>query len=215
MPLIADVRVSHPDLVFTPTMRTVSDVRIQAVADKATDPETRLYPFLVSTDDFDAFEDALADDPTVEEWHRQATFEASRIYQVNYAHDIKLVSPKTTEVGGLMLEAVGTDGGWDVQLQLPERAALSDLYDYCERQDISLEVNQVYGEQEVTVDGPVGVTEAQQEALVTAFEVGYFKQPREASLDDLADRLDISSTAASGRLRRGMENLVEATLVDQ
>jgi predicted DNA binding protein len=214
MPVIADVHVTHPDIVLAPTIRDLDDASIQVVADSSTDPESRLFSFLVSCDDFDAFERALEADQTVAEWHCQARFGRTRIYQLEYAHDIKLVSPKATEVGGLVFEATSSSTGWDLQLQLPERQALADLYDYCERQDIVLDVNQVFSESEFSVDGPTGVTEPQREALVTAFEMGYFKQPREASLDDLATELDISSTAAGGRLRRGMENLVQTTLVD-
>ncbi|MDG5776231.1 helix-turn-helix domain-containing protein [Haloarculaceae archaeon H-GB1-1] len=215
MPVIADVHVRHPDIVLAPTIRDLDDVSIQVVADSSTDPETRLFSFLVATDDFDAFEETLSNDRTVGDWHCQARFGRTRIYQITYAQDIKLVSPKATEVGGLTLEANSAAGGWDVQLQLPDRQALADLYDYCEREGIDLDVKQVFSEEEFTVDGPVGVTEPQREALVTAFEMGYFKQPRNASLSDLADELGISSTAAGGRLRRGMENLVQTTLVDE
>ncbi|MFB6184764.1 MAG: helix-turn-helix domain-containing protein [Haloarculaceae archaeon] len=215
MPVIADVDISHPDLVLTPTIRAVTDVTIKVVSDSSTDPETRLFSFLVTGESFDRFEEALTDDPTVDDWHHQTTFERSRIYQLSYARDVKLISPKTSEVGGLMLEAAGTDGGWNVQLQFPSRGELSDLYDYCSREGIELSVNHIYGESAVSGTRAVGVTGPQREALLTALEHGYFEQPRDVSLDELAGELDISSTAASGRLRRGIANLVETTLTEQ
>lgn len=214
MPVIADVHISHPELVLTPTIREGPDVTLRVISDSSTDPETRLFSFLVSGGDFDAFESALDDDPTVDEYHRQATFDDSRIYQLHYGEGIKLISPKTSEVGGLIIEAVSENDGWNVQLQLPDRQALSELYDYCNEEGITLQVNNVYGEAAVSGTRPVGVTEAQREALLAAYEKGYFKQPREVSLDELSEELDISSTAAGGRLRRGVENLVETTLVE-
>jgi hypothetical protein len=53
-----------------------------------------------------------------------------------------------------------------------------------------------------------GLTDRQREALRVALETGYFSVPRETSLEDLAKRLDVSDTAASQRLRRGVENLI-------
>lgn len=64
------------------------------------------------------------------------------------------------------------------------------------------------------VDGPersadgVALTRKQREALASAIEAGYYEQPREASLDDLADELDLSPSGVSQRL-----NAVERKLV--
>jgi predicted DNA binding protein len=213
MPIIADLHVEHPDLVLTPTIRAVSDLAIEVVSHSSTDPETRLFSFLVRTADFEEFEQALDSDTTVGNWDNRADFgEGGRIYQITYGQDIVLISPKISEVGGLTLEAIGSDGGWNVRCQLPDRDAMASLYTYCNGHDIRLEVNEVYSESKVNLNGPTGLTEPQYETLVTAFESGYFKQPREITLDELAAELDISSTAAGGRLRRGMENLIETTL---
>nr|WP_256487766.1 MULTISPECIES: helix-turn-helix domain-containing protein [unclassified Haladaptatus] len=56
------------------------------------------------------------------------------------------------------------------------------------------------------------MTDEQREALATAFASGYFRVPRETSLSELAETLDISPQAASGRLRRGLERMLGATL---
>lgn len=42
--------------------------------------------------------------------------------------------------------------------------------------------------------------------------MGYFGISRDASIEDVADELDISSQAASERLRRGTGNLVRDVL---
>jgi predicted DNA binding protein len=60
----------------------------------------------------------------------------------------------------------------------------------------------------------VVLTPPQEELVVAAYENGYFAQPREASLRELAESLDISPSAASGRLRRAIESLVAETVVD-
>lgn len=54
------------------------------------------------------------------------------------------------------------------------------------------------------------VTEKQREAVTIAVEAGYYEQPRRCDLDELADRLGVSRSAASQRL-----NTAEAKLVKE
>ncbi|SNZ15694.1 Predicted DNA binding protein, contains HTH domain [Natronoarchaeum philippinense] len=57
-----------------------------------------------------------------------------------------------------------------------------------------------------------GLTDRQDEALRTAYELGYFDIPRGASLEDVAAELDISASSVSERLRRAQTRLVEETV---
>jgi predicted DNA binding protein len=58
------------------------------------------------------------------------------------------------------------------------------------------------------------LTDSQREALLVAFETGYFEEPRNATLGEVAADLDISQPAASGLLRRGIKRLVASSLMD-
>jgi predicted DNA binding protein len=58
------------------------------------------------------------------------------------------------------------------------------------------------------------LTDTQREALVLAYERGYFGSPRETSLEEVAAELDITQQSLSSRLRRGHRRLIAATLVD-
>lgn len=57
-----------------------------------------------------------------------------------------------------------------------------------------------------------GLTDPQREALRTAYELGYFAVPRDASLDEVAAELGIGASAASERIRRAQTHLVETTV---
>lgn len=57
-----------------------------------------------------------------------------------------------------------------------------------------------------------GLTDNQQEALRTAYELGYFDIPRRASLEEIAAVLDISASSVSERLRRAQTQLIEETV---
>ncbi|MFP4530893.1 MAG: helix-turn-helix domain-containing protein [Halodesulfurarchaeum sp.] len=52
------------------------------------------------------------------------------------------------------------------------------------------------------------LTEKQQSAVELAIEEGYYKRPRETSLEELADQLDISQQALSQRLGAVEEKLI-------
>ena len=213
MSLIAVVELDHPDLALTPTIRSV-DASIQVVSHTATDPETGMFFFLVESDSFPTFEAALESDHTVEESMLVAEASSTRIYRLRHTPGTKLISPTTTEMGGLMLEAESTATGWSVRMQLPDRQTLGTLWEYCDQEDIKFDIDHIYSLDEFSVDDGVGLTDAQREALVTAYEADYFEEPRGTSLQKLADDLGISPTAVGGRIRRGTSRLIERTLIE-
>ncbi|MDR5656440.1 helix-turn-helix domain-containing protein [Halodesulfurarchaeum sp. HSR-GB] len=64
-----------------------------------------------------------------------------------------------------------------------------------------------------SIDG-VAVTEKQREAVRTAIDMGYYEEPREASLSDLAAELDLSTSALSQRLNAVETKLIEGLAAD-
>ncbi|MFD1513381.1 helix-turn-helix domain-containing protein [Halomarina rubra] len=62
------------------------------------------------------------------------------------------------------------------------------------------------GWQQNTLAG-VSIPDEQQEALVTAVEFGYYETPREATLDEIAESLDIPRSTLSYRLRQAEAQL--------
>lgn len=214
MNVIAEVDITHPDLALAPTIEAVPSADIQVIPQSGTDAETGMFFFLVEADEgvFDDFEAALDDDHTVEEWLLVSESKTGRIYRLCHAPGTKLLAPKTAEAGGLMLEAASCARGWSVRLQLPDRSALTELWEFCREEEITFELRQLYRQDDWGIDGATGLTDAQRVALATAYERGYFSEPRETSLEELAAELDISPTAVGGRIRRGTERLIEATI---
>lgn len=215
MSLIALVQLSHPDLALTPTIRACGDAEIRVIQQSGTDPETGKFFFFVEGAG-DELEAALEDDPTVDEWTRisGAGDGGSCVYRMNHTESAKLVTPRATEIGGLTMESWSNGRGWNVRLQLPDREALSELWEFCEDEGISFELVRMFRQDEWTRGEPARLTAAQRDALVTAHEAGYFEEPREASLSDVAESLGISPTAVGGRIRRGTAELVETVLLD-
>lgn len=61
--------------------------------------------------------------------------------------------------------------------------------------------------------GPYGLTVKHRAILMTAIEAGFFSIPRETTLVELADALDISDQAVSDHLRRAQWNLLQTTVL--
>lgn len=114
----------------------------------------------------------------------------------------------------VVLEGTGTNEGWRFEVRSEDRADMSDLQSYCSDHDIPIDIVSIHALLPVR-DAGFGLTEAQREALVLAYEQGHFDTPREASLSDIAADLDITQQSLSSRLRRGHRRLIEETLVQR
>ncbi|WP_435158434.1 helix-turn-helix domain-containing protein [Haladaptatus sp. DFWS20] len=58
------------------------------------------------------------------------------------------------------------------------------------------------------------MTSEQREAVVTAYKRGYFQIPRQTTLTTLAESFDISDSAYSQRLRRGLSIMIHETMIE-
>ncbi|WP_435073018.1 helix-turn-helix domain-containing protein [Halorubrum sp. HHNYT27] len=99
-------------------------------------------------------------------------------------------------------------GVWNLTLRFPSTASVSEWYRTCPRSGESVTIRQIQTGPGCRTDRVSKLTDRQREALRVALETGYFAVPRETSLEGISTRLNISDTAASQRLRRGIENLI-------
>lgn len=134
----------------------------------------------------------------------------SRLLRLELAEDATVTAAYEALVAEdvLLAECTGTAEGWEVRLTAPSHGALTAVYDRWQDLGIDLEIVSVGGD--TTDSQPTGgLTDSQREALVCAAESGYFSVPRQATLRDVAEQLDISDQAVSERVRRGTDRLVQ------
>lgn len=212
MSITATVHIRHERLALVPTLRRLDDVEIQVIPQGTTSPGSTAFPFLVEHHDRTAFEAALDDDPTVESYSLVDWTDDQGIYYIRHSSAAKLISTVVANARGFLMHSETTGDGWFVRLLLPDRAALNEIWTYTHENDIALEIIEIYGNEDAGGQSSYGLTEQQRSALTLAYDRGYFEEPRAASLDDIATELDLSSTATSGRLRRGLRNLLAATI---
>ena len=160
-----------------------------------------------------AFRAAVADDPHVDRIRKVATFEEGVLYGIEWADDADGLFDwiETQHEETAALRARGHDDEWILQLRFPDRERLSEFRTFYEAQDIDLRPIRLYDLTHHMI-GQYDTTPKQREALLRALEMGHFAIPREATLEDVADSLDISARALSERLRRGQMALVSNTL---
>lgn len=209
---IAEIQLSHPDLALSRTIAELPELRIELDYQVIADPDTYYLFFEVSGGDFRAFDEAVATDPTVAESTVIAECATTRVYRMRLENTERLVLPKAAELGIRVLHAVGAEGGWQATLQVPDPSALQAFRSYCASRGVEFTVKRLFNPEHPDETGEFGLTPTQRETLLTAYRAGYFQEPRGASLQAVADRLDVSSSAASGRLRRATAALVEHTI---
>jgi len=117
-----------------------------------------------------------------------------------------------TDASAVVLDGEARGDRWSFRARFPEHADLAGFYRACSAAGLPLEVDEVHGAGNSV--GGVSLTPGQREALVTALEAGYFDVPRAITLQELGERLDISDTAASQRIRRGLDRLLRGSVLD-
>jgi len=172
--------------------------------------------FWARGDSFDEFEDALAVDPTVEEFTVLASEQSQRMYCVVVAEGVPCVDlyARSIDLHGVLIDATRDRSGWTMEMLFPDRDTFGSFRRACEEADLSVTVESIHSGHVEQTTADADLTPAQREILSRAVEVGYFDIPRETTLRGLGDDVGVSGQAASERLRRGMETLVRETLTN-
>lgn len=215
MSITAKVRIEHEKLALVPTLQRLDDVTIRVVAQGNTAPGTTVFPFLIQYDERGELERTFDQDPTVEEYKLIDWTDRTGIYYIEHTDETKLISTVVTDVNGFLAHTETKGESWIARLLLPDRDALNTVWEFARDHDIELDIIEIYGNDEAGTDTSYGLTDEQLAALRTAYASGYFDEPRDVALDEIGEEMGLSSTAISGRLRRGMRNLIDATLIKE
>lgn len=212
--LTARLRVESSDLPLTLTVAADETATVQPVAGAGTVPNLEEHLFTVRTADFERFETALAADHTIDGFERVVDDGDEAVYRFTYGPAATVFSAAIAAQNGISLDWTHEGTAWTVRVWLPEREALASLWEYASDNDIAFDLEQV-GDYGRGAEGATGLTPDQREAMSLAFEMGYFEEPREVTLEEVAAGLGISQPAASGLLRRGLRRLVVSELADE
>ena len=208
MSVIVEFSLAPEHLSFAPTLSTAPSVELDIEQEYAHSALPVVFCW-VRGEDLDTFEEALADDGTVADIEQFAESGDRRLYRARLTGAAPVVTYDAwIELGAARLDMHYADDRWHTRMRFPDRVALSEFRDFCDAHVLEFRLTKLYHadpERGPAQDRP---TTCQRETLRLAHERGYFEIPREATLADLANELDVSDQAVSERLRRGCGQLV-------
>jgi predicted DNA binding protein len=215
MSTIAHYDVPAADFALAETFRTVPETTVvceQIVACS----NTGVVPLIwVQTPDHAAVEEAFAHDPTVATFTPLDETGTAQLYRMEWATRVKSVLKMLTHAGATICDAAGRAEGWQLRVLYPDRDALRATYEFCADHNVTLDMRTVRtpDSDAHTQLGPGGsLTREQYDAIALAYKRGYFAVPRTATLEDLAEEMEISHQALSERLRRAHNALIGEAL---
>lgn len=160
--------------------------------------------------EFDGFERELAGDGTVREFKKMAVRNGERLYRVDpktFRPSQPLVFPLFRKHNITLLNARRNADGLHLHARFPTREALSAFADAAAQIANNCEIRELYAERPAEFE-TLRLTTKQEAALVLAYEKGYFDVPRQVTLAELAEDLEVTPQTLSRHLRVAVEKAV-------
>lgn len=211
MSLFGEFHIPSDAFAFHHAFQKESGIKIEIERVVATDELLTPY-FWVSNVSPEVFETAVQDDPTIEQLQRLDTGEETALYRADWKDSANTLVYAYTHIGATILDAEGENSEWTLRMRFDDREKLNEFNEYLNEEDVSFDLRQLYQSTHPRSDSQYGLTPKQTEALTTAWEMGYFRLPREITMEDVSDELDIAPQSLSDRLRRAQNTLIEETL---
>ncbi|MFC6718843.1 helix-turn-helix domain-containing protein [Natrialbaceae archaeon GCM10025810] len=213
MSTIAELTIPAEEFALRRTLEAAEDVtaEIERVVAYAPDQVMPYVWFSGAESALETVDDALEDDPSVEEAEPLTDLGDERLYRMHWVDDVTVMVHVLTETEATILDAGTENRRWRLRILFPERDALAATYEFATEEGHSVDVRKIH-QLEEDRHSRYGLTEAQHETLVAALERGYYEIPRGMDMESLSDELGISHQALSERLRRAHRTLVEEAI---
>ncbi len=210
MSVIADFSVATDAFCLGDALEAVPTATAELDRMVAHSPN-HVMPFVwILEADRDVFDEAIADDSTVEDAEVTDSFENALLYQFYWADVVSDRLHVVLDHDGVVLEARGTAAGWQLKVRFGSREHFHGFREHFE------EFGEVTLHRITSPKTPeqehYRISPKQREALLTAYERGYYDTSRGVTGEDVARELGVTQQAVSQLLRRGTEALIEDTL---
>ena len=168
--------------------------------------------FWVRGTDVDDVENAFDPHPGVREIRLVDSVENEHLLRVEWRLDYDDVLTVLTETEIPIINATGTNQQWTFEVRGEDQPDIAAFQQRCQELDITVTLTELCALTPVDTAAEAGLTDTQQEALVLAYERGYFESPREVTLAELGEELGITQQAFGSRLRKGNKYVIGSTL---
>ena len=170
--------------------------------------------FWVRGTEVDNIESAFTEHPGITDIRLVDSVGDEYLLRVEWALDYDDVLTVLAETAVPLISATGTNQHWTFEIRGDDRSDIAAFQRRCQELDITITLRKLYALTPVETATEAALTDTQQEALVLAYERGYFESPRESTLEALGEELDISQQAVGSRLRGGIGHVLGSTLPD-
>lgn len=168
--------------------------------------------FWVQGNDSDHVKDVLANHDALQSVTLVDDLETEGLFRAEWNPDVEGVLTGILQSELTLLSAVGTQTDWMFEFRTEDTDHISVFQQYSADHDIDVTLTRLHSLAEIQVGNEYDLTEKQHEALLLAFNEGYYDNPRRTDLETLANHLDISRPAFSERLQGGLRNLLSSTI---
>ena len=168
--------------------------------------------FWVRGTEVDDIENTFTEHPGVNDIRFVDSVDDEYLLRVEWALDYDDVLTVLAETEVPLIEANGTDQQWTFEVRGDDRSDVADFQRRCRDLGIPTTLTRLHALTPVETGTEAALTDTQQEALVLAYERGYFESPREVTLEALGEELGISQQAVGSRLRGGISHILGNTL---
>ncbi|WP_336339412.1 helix-turn-helix domain-containing protein [Haloarcula brevis] len=134
------------------------------------------------------------------------------LLRVEWPLDYEGVLTVLAETGVTLIEAIGTSQWWTFEVRCDDRRDLVEFQRRCRELDIPITMTALHALTPVETATEADLTDTQLEALVLAYQRGYYESPRQVTLEALGEELGISQQAVGSRLRGGIKHVLGSTL---
>jgi predicted DNA binding protein len=162
----------------------------------------------------DDIEGAFTHHSGVENIRLVDSVEDEYLLRVEWTRECAGVLSALAETEISLLTAVGTGQQWTFEIRGDDRSDLTEFQSHCLESEIPITLTKLHAITPIETETEAALTETQQEALVLAYNRGYFESPRQVTMEELGSELGISQQAVGSRLRRGMKHILGSTLTE-
>lgn len=212
MTIIAEFTVPAEQFALADTLSEVPEITVEIDRVVAHEADWIVPCFWAFGDKDEKFEQAVRDDSSIKNLTKLNAQEDATLYRAEWTDKIVDVTNTLIQAGATLLEAIGQDGQWMIELRFDTPDGLTAFNRYLTETDMEAELQRLYRSGHPNTERQPCLTDVQHETLVTALENGYYQTPREITMSELADKLGISQQALSKRLRGAHQTVVENSL---
>lgn len=207
MTIIAEITLPSATFSLGRAMQAFPDATIEL--ERVVPLQETIMPLLwVEGGDVASIESTLKAHSQVKAVETLTTTASETLFNVHWSPDASGLTEVLLNTGATVLEARGTAESWDFRLRFGSHDDLSTFNISLTEKGIPVTLRRIYHPPES--DERPEVSSVQRETFREAYRRGYFQIPRRINQAELADELEISDSALSQRIRRGVSKLIES-----